>query len=795
MSRLGQLVTGATPRVERLRQQLLNAPLKVCSERARLVTESYRETESDPPVMRRAKALKKVLENMSIFILNDELIVGHIASAQRNAAIYPEFDVVWLERELETISTRKQDRFGVPDNVKQDIREIIPYWKGRTVKERLFASLPADTRRVRLESGVFSVTVHEGVGLGHVLLDYASVLRRGLLDIKREIQSKLESLDTTEPDAMPRFHWWTAAALTCDAAVGWARRYAELARRMAEEETNPQRRAELEAIGQVCSRVPALPARTFHEALQSFWFTHIIPQIETNGNSITPGRFDQYMYPYLASDLAHGILTELQAQELLECLWIKFSEPVVILDNEAAAVTSGFPMGQNVVVGGVDRNGQDATNRLSFMCLEAQSHIRLGQPNFSVKLHEKSPEEFVRRAVEVIKLGGGMPQLFNDAANTQALLSRGLPLEEARDHAYVGCVENAVVGTWGRENGGYLSLPKILELAINNGVCRLTGKQVGLPTGDLRQFTSFDQVIQAYQKQLHYFVHHLVVEDNVIDLVQGELVPIPFVSLCVPGCIESGKDVTKGGARYNVTCPTGVGLATLGDSMAAIKKLVFEDKALTPDRLQRALDADFDGYEDVRQLLINRAPKYGNDNDYVDGLTREVINMFIDEVRRYTPIRGGQYHAGFTAVTAHVALGRTVGATPDGRRAGKTLSDGISPTAGYDRKGPTAVIRSVTKLDLARATKGMILNQKFSPAALEGAERTDKFINLVRTYFRLGGLHVQFNVVSAETLREAQEHPNEYRDLVVRVAGYSAFFTELSKEVQDTIIARTEQWL
>lgn len=519
---------------------------------------------------------------------------------------------------------------------------------------------------------------------------------------------------------------------------------------------------------------------------------HLVPQLETDGVAITPGRLDQYMYPFYRQDIDSGCVNQQGAQELLDCLWLKFAQLVKLYNLESASVTSGFPMGQNVVIGGTDEYGRDATNELSYMCLEAHRHVQLLEPNFSVRLHKNTPQDFLMAVCENIRLGTGHPEVFNEDIAIPGLMARGIPMKEARNYAPIGCVENSVVGMWMRANGGYFCLTKALELALNDGVCRLTGRQVGPSTGKASDFKAFPQIMDAYREQIKYFVHHLVVENNMIDFVHGELMPIPFVSMLVDGCIPSGKDVTWGGAKYNLTCPGGVGVANTADSLASIKKLVFEDQRLTMSELQRALDADFTGYEAIRLMLLNEAPKYGNDEPYVDYLARQAVEIFLDELETHKNPRGGQFVAGMTAITANIAFGRSVGATPDGRKAKEALAEGISPAAGRDRCGPTAAMKSVTRLDHMRIIKGVIYNQKYNPNVFAGFEGLEKFTQLLRAYCSLGGFHVQFNVISGDTLKDAQRNPEKYRGLVVRVAGYSAFFNELSKEVQDIIIARTE---
>ncbi len=581
----------------------------------------------------------------------------------------------------------------------------------------------------------------------------------------------------------------------CDSVVAFSHRYAAKANQMAKIESNPERKAELAKIAENCLRVPEKPASTFYEALQSFWFLQLLPQIYDNGVSISPGRFDQYMYPYYSADITAGRLSKIQAQELIEALWVKFTEPIKIYRAADAAFHAGYPMGQNLCVGGIGPDGMDAANDLSYRCLEAHSHMLLMQPNFTARLHLTTPHEFLMKVCEAIKLGNGMPQITNDEVVIPALTGIGISLGEARDYVPIGCVETAPPNVWGRLNGGYLNLAKIVELAMSNGVCRISGQQVGPKTGNPREFKGFEEIVTAFRKQIEYAIEKLVTWDNLIDRAHAEYMPTPFTSVMVGDCILNGRDVTEGGARYNYTAPYGVGIANAANSIFAVKKLVFDDKLLSMDELVEALEKDYDGREDLRQILINKVPKYGNDIHEVDLMAKLVADLFFDSMKGYETYRGGPFVGSFIPVASYVALGMSTGATPDGRKAGEPLADGISPTAGTDHSGPTAVFKSVCIIDHRRIPNGVIFNQKISPAVFSTADGMQKFAELIKTYVNLGGCHVQFNIVSADVLKDAQKKPEEHRGLVVRVAGYSAFFNEIHRDVQDSIIARTEQLL
>ena len=775
-------------RPQRLKKSLLRIDREMCVERAVLVTDAYRTNEADPIILKRAKTLAKLLREMTLGIADEELIVGNLSDKRRSPSVFPEFSLHWIE-EIDVFETRAQNRLRVSAEAKRILREIYPLWQGRTVCDRIRAVRSPELRRA-VATGLIA-DPHEWTGLGHVALDFPRVLRDGIQGIQAEVIAQLSSLAATDPFWLPKRVFLEALLLLCEATVDFAARHAVLARRLVVETTEPSRRDELLAIAEVCDWVPAHPARTFREALQSCWFVQLIPQIETNGFSITPGRLDQYLYPYYRADIDGGRLSPEQAQELLECLWIKFSEVARVDDRGLAEISAGYASGQNVCIGGVTDDNQDATNELSYMCLAANEHLQLPQPNFTLRLHRDTPQDLLTAAVRVIARGNGMPQCLNDALIVPALLNKGIPLRDARGYIPVGCDEITVLGMWGRCNGGYISLAKALELALTGGRCRLTREQIGPDTGGVARCAAFADLLGAVHRQIDYATQCMIAEANSTDHVHAELMPLPFVSLCVPGCIASARDVTHGGARYNFTGPVGVGSATVGDSLAAIKKFVFEEKALSLAELHRMLDSDFVGNEVWRQRLLNGAAKFGNDDDEVDALVVSITDRFFDQVEAAQNPRGGGMMPALYSVTAHVGAGQRLGATPDGRRAGQPVSDGLSPSFGRDRKGPTAALRSVVKVDLLRAPNGVIVNQRLTPDLLAEEAGRRKMTNLLRSFVEVGGFHWQFNVVSTETLLDAQAHPDQHRDLVVRVAGYSAFFVDLSRAAQDAIIDRS----
>jgi formate C-acetyltransferase len=797
MSWQGQYLTlkdiRTTDRIRKLRRELVQAEPSVCSERARIVTQSYTSTEGQPMVIRRAKAIRDILAEMTIRVWEDELIVGNQASNRRAAPVFPEWGIYWLERQLDEIETRPQDRMAVPAQVKEESRSIFPYWKGKNVYDHVWGTLPGEVKKART-AYVFTVDLYERGSFGHMIYDSPRILREGLQGIKAEVAEYLDGADLAEPAQIPKVHFWQAVNIVCDAIIHFAQRYAALARRTAGDgNLASQRQAELLKIAEVCDQVPEKGARNFWEAVQTIWFLQLAIQLEGNGNSVSLGRLDRHLYPYFRQDMERGQIDLEKGQELLDSLWLKLNEIIKVWDTEATRVHAGWPMTQNVIIGGQDGNGQDSTNELTFMFLNAQEHIRLSAPQFTMRVQAGTPDELLLRACEVIRGGGGMPALFGDEAIIPGLQKLGIPLAEARNYGMVGCVEPSVIGAFGRNNGGYFNLARIVDLAINNGIDRLTGEPLGPRTGSASDMRSFDELLTAVRKQMAHFVRLLAIEDNIIEMVQAELTPHVLASTLIPGCLEKGKDITSGGALYNWTPPFGVGLATAADSLCAVKKLVFDERVLSLKDLNQTLDnPEGEAAKAIRPALL-KCPKYGNDNGEVDGFARFVADTFFTEVEKYKTWRGGGFVGGLFSLSSTVPHGWKTGATADGRLATTPVSDSISPTNGMDRHGPTAVLLSASVLDHSRCPGGNVLNLKFTPGAVESGSSLAKFAQLIKTYLvDLRGLEVQINVVSAATLKDAQLHPESYRDLVIRVAGYSARFVELAREIQDDIIARTE---
>jgi len=833
-----------TLRIQNLIDVLYSVTPEIEAERAILITESYKETEAYPMVIRRAKALENILTKMTIVIRDHELIVGNLTTKPRASQVFPEFSNKWLVEEFETLAKRKGDVFLISEETKAKLRDVFTYWEGKTTNELATQLMFPETRKA-MDAGVFTVGNYYFNGVGHIGVDYEKVLTKGFNGIIAEVEAAKARADRADPEYIKKDHFLNAVLITAKAVITFAQRFAEEARKLAGQTTDVKRKNELYQIADNCENVPANPAKNFYEALQSFWFVQAVIQIESNGHSISPLRFDQYIYPYYKKDLANGTLTAEEVQELLDVLWVKFNDVNKVRDEGSTKAFGGYPMFQNLIVGGQTADGRDAVNPLSFACLQATANTKLPQPSISIRYWNKTPDELMFKAGEVTRLGLGMPAYYNDEVIIPSLVGRGVSLRDARDYGIIGCVEPQKGGkTEGWHDAAFFNMAKVLEITINNGV--VDGKQLGLMTGDFTSFNSFDEFLAAYQQQMEYFVRLLINADNSVDIAHGERAPLPFLSSMVDDCIGKGKSLQEGGAFYNYTGPQGVGVANVGDSLMAIKQLVFEEKKVSLAELKHALDTNFgqqhgqasqsfsldqltqdtlvevikklilDGnnisldelknatnlkvdlgsnhdQEYLRQLLENRAPKFGNDIDEVDSLAREAALIYCREVEKYRNPRGGSFQPGLYPVSANVPMGAQTGATPDGRKAGEPLADGVSPVSGRDKTGPTAAANSIAKLDHHIASNGTLFNQKFHPSAISGQTGLENLSALVRGYFDQKGMHVQFNVISRETLLKAQQHPEKYKNLVVRVAGYSAHFTSLDKTIQDDIINRTEQ--
>ena len=761
--------------------------------RALAATKSYQETEGQPIVIRRAKMLEKILREQPVHIQEGELIVGMKTFKPCGSPVFPEINCSWLERDLDLLSTRDNTPFFVSEKTKEVLRkEVFPYWKGRQIYDRILESVPEEIWQADSRGVIYNYFTSRTIG--HITVSYSKVLNKGMKGIKTDIQEALSRLRSQDPEYTHKKQFLEAVSSVCDAAVMFAGRYANEALRLASTEKNQRRKEELKRIVQICKKVPADPAQTFHEALQSFWFTQLVLNLETNGHAISPGRFDQYMYPFYCHSIESGELTEEEAQELLDLLWVKLDEITIAKDSGESDTSSSYPEFQNLNIGGLTPGGRDATNELSYMCLTALEHVKLPQPQLSAQISTKTPHPFLVRCCELLKYGMGLPALFNSDTIVLGMVKRGKTLEDARSGSVNGCVSPNCDGKDRMASSGYFNLVKCLELALNDGIDRLSDEQLGPKTGNPSEFSTFEEVIDALQQQVAYFVELKVKYDNIFRDIYAVHCPVLFTSAVIDDCIKKGQDWHSGGARYNQAVISGVGLGTISDALSAIKKHIFEKRYFTMAELKKALDEDFQGHEILHSALLNKTPHYGNDNNDADILAILAQRIFCDEVERHRDIQGANYYVNLLPTTAHIALGKLTGATPDGRRARTWLSEGISPVQGHDRLGPTAIAKSVGKLDHARCN-GTLLNMKISPQILKTEKDLQKLAGLIRGFFDLGGHHVQFNLIDEKTLRDAQEHPESYRNLLVRVAGYSDYFVLLSPDIQEEIISRTEHGL
>jgi pyruvate formate-lyase/glycerol dehydratase family glycyl radical enzyme len=779
-------------RVARLRQQSLDAVPTISTERAELMTAFYRQDlalMSAP--MRRALAFQYLMEHKTIYIGEGELIVGEKGPAPKATPTYPELCCHSLQ-DLDILNSREKIPFAVSPHARHAYEEtIIPFWQGRSMRDLLFREMTEEWKAA-YEAGVFTEFMEQR-SPGHTVLD-DKIYRKGMLDFERDIQRSLDGLDYLhDPEAYARQEELRAMLVVAEALIRFAGRHAEKALELARQETDPVRRAELQHIAEVCSHVPAHAPRDFWEALQAYWFVHLGVTTELNPwDAFCPGKLDQHLAPFYRKGLEEGTLTRETAEELLQCFWVKFNnQPAPPKVGVTAAESSTYTDFAQINTGGVKADGSDAVNEVTYLILDVIEEMRLLQPSSSIQVSKKNPDRFVKRAGYIIRTGFGQPSVFNSDLIVQELIRMGKSVADARNGGSSGCVE---VGAFGKENynlTGYFNMPKVLELTLHNGLDPRTGRQIGLQTGDPTQFEAFEELFEAYRRQLAHFVDIKVRGNNVIERLYAAYMPAPFLSLLIDDCIATGKDYHDGGARYDTTYIQGVGLGTMADALTAIRYHVFDQKTRTMAELLAALHDDFTGHERTRQMLLNKTPRYGNDDDYADGVMQAVFETYFEAVDGRPNTKGGTYHINLLPTTCHVYFGSVCGATPDGRRAGTPLSEGISPVQGADRHGPTAVIKSAAKMDHAR-TGGTLLNQKLTPQLLQDEADLDNLVHLIRTYFKLDGHHIQFNVVDAETLRAAQQHPEQYRNLIVRVAGYSDYFCDLGRALQDEIIARTE---
>ncbi|MBQ8827517.1 MAG: glycyl radical protein [Clostridia bacterium] len=829
-----------SPRIDRLLERYFAVVPEIDADRAVLVTESYKATENEPMVTRRSKAFEHILKNIPIVIREDELIVGSNSTKSRGCQTFPEFSYEWLEAEFDTIADRTADPFYISKETCERIAEANKYWKGKTTSE-LATSYMSDATKKAIAHNIFTVGNYYYNGVGHINVKYDEVLAIGYEGIIKRAEKMLSEVNIGDADSGRKRHFYEAVIRSAKAVIGYAERYADLAESEAAKCSDSVRKAELLQIAANCRNVPRKGASTFYEACQTVWFIQQLLQMESSGHSISPGRFDQYMYPYYKRDLDKGIITREFAQEIIDCFWIKLNDINKVRDAASAEGFAGYSLFQNLIVGGQDSFGVDATNDLSFMCIDASMHVMLPAPSLSIRVWNGTPHDLMLKATMLTKTGIGLPAYYNDEVIIPALMSRGVSLEDARGYSIIGCVEPQAPGkTEGWHDAAFFNMLRPLELVFSNGY--ENGELVTIETGDVAQMKTFEEFYDAYKAQMEYAIELLVDADNAVDLAHMERCPLPFESCMVDGCMESAKCLQEGGAIYNFTGPQGFGIANVTDALVAIRELVFEQKKLTLSEFKEALAENFGQgiseqdaanvtatiaqsvaasgaeinsdiiktiydqvvsnyavsaekkkkYDELLEM-IDELPKYGNDIEEIDLFARDVAYTYTRPLEKYKNPRGGQFQAGLYPVSANVPLGAQTGATPDGRLSGRPIADGVGPASGRDKFGPTAAANSVARLDHGIASNGTLYNQKFHPSALSSVAALDKFASYIRGYFDQKGMHVQFNVVSRETLLDAQKNPEKYKTLVVRVAGYSAHFTSLSRSLQDDIINRTTQ--
>lgn len=794
-----------TERMKEFREEVLDEKPYIDAQRAILATLAYKENLNQPRVMVRAKMLEKVLDHMSIYIEDKSLLAGNQATKNRNAPIFPEYTMEFVMNELNQFEKRDGDVFYITEKTKEQLREIAPFWQNNNLRARGEALLPEEVR-VFMETGVFGMEGKLNAGDAHLAVNYERILKDGLRGYEKRVKEYKATLDLTDPESIDKYCFYNAVLIVLEAVRNFANRYSVLAKDLAEKELNQERKIELLEISRICSKVPYEPAETFQEAVQSVWFIQLILQIESNGHSLSYGRFDQYMYPYYDRDIKNGTIKESEALELLTCLWIKTLTINKVRSQAHTLSSAGSPMYQNVTIAGQTIDKKDAVNDLSFLVLKSVAQTRLTQPNLTVRYHKNINKHFLDECVEVMRLGFGMPALNNDEIIIPSFMDWQVKEEDAYNYSAIGCVETAVPGKWGYRCTGmsYINFPRMLLCTMNNGVDLTSNKRFTKGYGYFTEMESYEELLKAWDKTIREITRYSVIVENVIDKASERDVPDILCSALTDDCIARGKTIKEGGAVYDFISGLQVGIANMADCLAAIKKLVYEEKKITRQELWNAILDDFSSPENkkIQEMLIREAPKYGNDDDYVDQLIVEAYNSYIEEIEKYPNTRynrgpiGGIRYAGTSSISANVGQGMSTMATPDGRNAFEPLAEGCSPAHNSDKNGPTAVFKSVSKLRTNKITGGVLLNQKMTPQMLSTEENRQKLELLIKTFFnRLHGYHVQYNIVSKETLIDAQKHPEKHKDLIVRVAGYSAFFNVLSKKTQDDIIGRTEQSL
>ena len=783
-----------TQRIENIRQNYVNAKPALSCERAWLWTESHKKTEGLPVCIQRARAFYDCCDQLTVHIFDGELVVGAIGEHRKCGILTPEFSWLWVDREMDTFSSRPQDPYEMTDEQRKFMREkVFPYWKGKSLEEAFLARLPEDTKHIGVDTGVIDSDSKWRQAVGEITPDYQDVLfKKGFGGLIRQAEEKIAELDMANPEDEEKRDFYESTLWTSRGIIRYANRYADEAERMAGEEADPKRAEELRVIAKNCRRVPENPPESFYEAIQFLWFVQIGAILSENPLALNPGRFDQYMDPYYEADLAKGEITEDFALELIEALWLKYSEWVWTISSNTADYFAGYNQFQNLTVGGRKRDGKDATNPVSYMALKATEEVKSHQPGLSVRIHADCPKEFLDAVTHLVSKGTGFPAIHSDSVGYQMLINLGYEPDDARDWNNCGCVVPHFRKTGEWTSAANLNFGSALEYALNQGHSLITGEMMGLDEKPAAEFGSYEEVEGAFFRQFDNLCRHAVISLLTAQRLHKEMVPRPFLSSCNEHCMEVGKDLSQGGAKYNVgPVITGIGLAVVANSLAAVKKLVFEDKVCTMDTLVKALQANWEGYEDLRAKAQD-CPKYGNDDDYVDDIATKVANHYYHEVHQYKDVFGNPFTTAFMGISNYIPMGRVLGATPCGRKNGDPSSEGVSPYVGTDKSTPLAAMRSTTKVNQEVHSGGTLLNLRLDPNLVATKRGQANLGAMIQTLFSLGAFHVQFNCISSETLRDAQKHPENYKDLLVRVAGYSTQFVNLSKSMQDAIIARTE---
>lgn len=782
-----------TKRIESTRQNYINSKPAISYERARIWTESHKRTEGESVAIRRAKAFRDTCEQIDVNIFNGELIVGAIGEFRKCGILTPEFSWTWVDREMDNFDKRIQDPYIMTDEQRAFVRKnIFPYWEGKSLEEAFLSRLPEQTAKVAVDTGFVDNDSKWRQAVGEITPDYQDVLfKKGFAGIIEDAKENMSKLSITSAEDMVKKEFYESIIITSEGIITFANRYASMARDMADKENDIKRKDELIKIAEICNVVPKNPPKTFYEAIQFVWFTQVGGIISENPLALNPGRFDQYMYPYYKSDLEKGLMTREQAQELVDSLWLKLSEWVWTISANTADFFAGYNQFQNLTVGGKTREGKDATNDVSYLCLNATERVKTHQPGLSVRIHQDCPSEFLESVTNLVSKGTGFPAIHNDNVGYQMLINAGYEPEDARDWSNCGCVVPHFRKTGEWTSAVNINFTAALEFALNYGKSRISGEKIGLDENNPANFESYEEVEEAFYKQFDNLIEHSIIATLVAQRLHKEMVPRPFLSSCIEDCMIKGKDLVNAGAKYNLgPVLTGIGLAVTSNSLAVIKKLVFEDRVTTMETIIKALDANWDGYEELRQLALN-VPKYGNDIDFVDDIAIKMANHYYSEGHKYTDINGNNFNTAFMGISNYLPTGKVVGATPCGRKAKEPLSEGVSPFAGSDTSTPLAAMRSAAKLNQDVHSGGTLLNLRLNEDLVKTKRGQSNLGSMIQSFFSLGAFHVQFNTISTEVLRKAQEKPEDYKDLLVRVAGYSTQFVNLSKSMQDAIIART----